>query len=92
MIIRWLSLAEKDLDALFAYLARDSLAVAEKEVARVLEEVARLQRYPALGRAGRVPDTRELVIPPYIVAYRVRGDMVQILRILHSAREWPKRL
>jgi len=89
VIIRWLSLAEKDLDDLFAYVAQDSLAVAEKEVDRVIEEVSRLQSHPAIGRPGRVPETRELVIPPYIVAYRVKGATIQILRVLHSAKEWP---
>jgi plasmid stabilization system protein ParE len=26
---------------------------------------------------------------PYVIIYRVRGDAVQILRILHSAQVWP---
>ncbi|HQG26913.1 MAG TPA: type II toxin-antitoxin system RelE/ParE family toxin [Candidatus Ozemobacteraceae bacterium] len=89
MTIRWLDLAEKDLDDLFASVARDSLAIAEKEVERIIGEVARLQSHPATGRPGRVPETRELVIPPYIVAYRVKAGTVQILRVLHSARSWP---
>jgi toxin ParE1/3/4 len=92
VIIRWLSLAEKDLDDLFAFVAQDSLTMAEKEVDRVIEEVACLQAHPAIGRPGRVPETRELVIPPYIVAYRVKGNTVQILRVLHSAQEWPEDL
>lgn len=87
MIIRWLHLAEKDLDDLFAFIAQESLAMAEKEVERVIGEVAGLQSHPAMGRPGRVPETRELVIPPYIVAYRVKGNTVQILRVLHSAQE-----
>ena len=92
MIIRWLHLAHKDLDDLFAFVAQDSLAMAEKEVERVIGEVIRLQSHPAMGRPGRVLETRELVIPPYIVAYRVKGNFVQILRVLHSAQEWPENL
>jgi toxin ParE1/3/4 len=44
-----------------------------------------------VGRPGRVPGTRELVIAhmPYIVPYRVRGEAIQILRVYHSARRWP---
>jgi len=82
-------MAEKDLDDLFSFVAQDSLAMAEKEVERVIKEVAHLQFHPAMGRPGRVPETREFVILPYIVAYRVKGTTVQILRVLHSAREWP---
>ncbi|MBF0503281.1 MAG: type II toxin-antitoxin system RelE/ParE family toxin [Candidatus Riflebacteria bacterium] len=92
MIIRWLHLAEKDLDDLFAFIAQDSLPMAAKEVERVIGEVTRLQSNPAMGRPGRVPETRELVIPPYIVAYRVKDSIVQILRVLHSAQEWPENL
>ncbi len=92
MIIRWFHLARKDLDDLFAFVARDSLAMAEKEVDRVVQEVSRLHHHPALGRPGRVPETRELVIPPYIVAYRVQDGIVQILRVLHSARKWPDQI
>jgi len=92
VIIRWLSLATRDLDALFAFVAKDSPALAEKEVDRVIESVLPLRAQPAMGRPGRVPETRELVIQPYIVAYRVKGGIVQILRVLHSAREWPKNI
>ncbi|MGD0164161.1 MAG: type II toxin-antitoxin system RelE/ParE family toxin [Candidatus Sulfotelmatobacter sp.] len=26
---------------------------------------------------------------PYIVAYRIQGDSVRVLRVLHGARRWP---
>ena len=50
-----------------------------------------LPTWPHRGRPGRWPGTRELIIPgtPYIVPYRVKGDLVEILRILHGARRWP---
>jgi toxin ParE1/3/4 len=50
-----------------------------------------LTKHPHIGRAGRVPETRELVVAktPYIVPYRVRGDEVEILAVFHGARRWP---
>src|SRR3984893_10319060 len=47
---------------------------------------------PEMGRPGRVPGTRELVIPktPFIVLYRLVGNTVQILRVFHGARRWPR--
>ena len=50
-----------------------------------------LPKYPAIGRPGRVLGTRELVIGhlPYIIAYRMRGTDLEILRVLHSSRIWP---
>lgn len=58
---------------------------------RVLEAVEYLINHPGLGRIGRVQDTRELVVSgtPFVVIYRVRLDIVQVLRLLHHARKWP---
>jgi toxin ParE1/3/4 len=34
--------------------------------------------------------TRELVVEPYVIAYRVKRGVLQILRVLHGARRWPE--
>jgi plasmid stabilization system protein ParE len=61
-------------------------------IERIRDAVSRLARFPASGRPGRVAGTRELVIAgtPYIVPYRVTGDAVQIITILHGAQRWPE--
>lgn len=92
MTIRWLRRAEEDLEALFPYVARDSVAIAESEVKRVTDAVMDLAKHPAMGRSGRVAGTRELVVKPYIIAYRVKAETTQILRVLHSVRAWPELL
>jgi plasmid stabilization system protein ParE len=58
---------------------------------RVFFAVEQLEAYPASGRLGRVPETRELVIPstPFLIAYRIRTRKVEILSLLHGARKWP---
>jgi addiction module RelE/StbE family toxin len=83
-----------NLDAEANYIARDNPAAARRVVMAIVEAVARLQKYPALGRPGRVIGTRELVIPdtPYLVSYRVRGNRVEVLRVFHAARKWPTKL
>jgi len=45
-----------------------------------------------LGRPGRVPDTRELVISnrPFVVAYAIARDRIVILAIYHGAQQWPE--
>jgi len=89
--VRWLRAALANLDAEAEYVARDNAAVAARLVERIYETVEQLKQYPSLGRAGRVPGTRELVVShtPYIVPYRVHGTVVEILRVLHGARRWP---
>jgi plasmid stabilization system protein ParE len=80
-----------NLEAEAEYIARDSPAAAQRMARRIEQAVELLATYPALGRAGRVEGTRELVIPdtPYIIPYRVRGERVELLRVFHTARKWP---
>jgi toxin ParE1/3/4 len=54
----------------------------------------RLVDHPHIGRPARVAGTRELIVPrtPYLLPYRVRGQTVEILRVYHGARRWPKTL
>jgi len=54
------------------------------------EKAEFLTRFPELGRPGRVPDTRELLAHRhYFLIYRIREDAVQILRLLHTSKQWP---
>jgi len=81
------------MEAEAEYIAQDNPAAAAAVVTKIRESVSNLERHPSLGRVGRVPETRELVIPdtPYIVPYRVKGKWVEILRVFHASRRWPKR-
>lgn len=94
MRVKWLRTALANLNTEADYLSRDSPAAASRTVAAIVDAVELLKSYPALGRPGRVPGTRELVVPdtPYIVPYRVRGDAVELLRVFHAARKWPNPL
>jgi addiction module RelE/StbE family toxin len=89
--VEWLRAAINNLDALAEYISRDNPAAAEKTVAAIRIAVEHLKRFPASGRPGRISGTRELVVSgtPYIVPYRVRGDVVQLIRVFHTSRKWP---
>ena len=92
MRVRWLRIARTNLNAEADYIAQESpAAAAARLVLRLVQAVERLKTHPAMGRPGRVSGTRELVVPgtPYVIPYRVRGDSVEIIRVLHSARRWP---
>ena len=93
MRVRWLRTALRDLDAEASFIAEDDPAAARLVVQRVLAAVATLAAQPALGRPGRVPNTRELVVlkTRYIVPYRMRGDTIEILRVFHTSRRLPQR-
>ena len=91
MKIRWMPLAEQDLDADYEYVRQDNPKAASRLVAQVFRAVEMLSRYPSAGHLGRVPATRELSIThtPFIIVYRHTQDEIQILAVIHGARRWP---
>lgn len=94
MRIRWTRRADCDLDSVADYIADDNPQAAARVVLRIVEAVGYLSEHPHIGRPGRVPDTRELVVTgtPYVVPYRVRGGVLEILRVLHGSMRWPESL
>jgi toxin ParE1/3/4 len=93
MEVRWTTPALVALADLQDYIAQDSPATADLVTERITIAVDDLANNPLKGRIGRVVGTRELVIPRTfnIVAYRVRGGFVEIVALIHQAREWPER-
>jgi toxin ParE1/3/4 len=93
MKLRWLRQALRNLDDEATHIAADDAAAARLVVQRVLSAVATLAAQPGLGRPGRVPGTREGVVlkTRYIVPYRVRGEVIEILRVFHTSRRLPDR-
>ena len=69
----------------------DNPQAAEAAVRRIVEAVAALSYFPRIGREGRTPGTRELVVTgiPYIAVYRLR-EQIEILSIYHTSRIWPE--
>lgn len=92
MTIVWSSEALDDLDRLRAFIAKDSPKAAREIALVILAAVEYLADNPHIGRPGRVPGTRELVVPqtPFIVPYRLQAGVLQVLRVYHGARRWPE--
>src|SRR5258708_8311876 len=73
----WSPEAINDLIALRAYIEQDDPAAAQRVALHIVRNVETLlPNNPEIGRPGRVPGTRELVIPktPFIVPYRLVGN------------------
>ncbi len=93
MRVRWLRKALRNLDDEATYIASDDAKAARLAVQRVIGAVAMLAGQPWLGRPGRVPGTRELIVKKtrYVVPYRVRVQTVEILRVFHTSRRLPEK-
>ncbi|MFP4896859.1 type II toxin-antitoxin system RelE/ParE family toxin [Paraburkholderia sp. EG304] len=91
MRLEWSAFALEDRDGIFDYIEEDSPRAAVDVDDRIRTQVRQLLQFPETGRLGRIEGTRELVISrtPYIAAYRITGDTVRILRVLHGAQQWP---
>jgi plasmid stabilization system protein ParE len=94
--VRWSDGALADLKAQVDYIAHDNPAAARRVAARIRSAAEALGDM-AIGRRGRVPGTYEKVVTglPYIIAYAIRaqpisGEVIDILRVIHGARNWPE--
>lgn len=83
--------AQQDLVDIVDYVASDNPTAAENVYDHIVAAAERLADFPAMGRSGWLPGTRELVVPgfPYIVVYQVDAahDTVTILAVFHGARD-----
>ena len=91
MQIIWSRRANRDLDHIYTYIAKDNPNAAIDILDVILDAVENLSEYPKIGRLGRTNATRELVVPgtPYIVVYIEIGSNIELAAILHGARQWP---
>jgi addiction module RelE/StbE family toxin len=88
MSIKWTKTALRSADEIASFIAKDNPTRESSFVTELQDAVCKLQLHPGMGRAGRVPGTRELVLHKnYIAIYRVRGDDVEVLRLHHVARD-----
>ncbi|MBI4875744.1 MAG: type II toxin-antitoxin system RelE/ParE family toxin [Acidobacteria bacterium] len=88
-MIRWTPAALRDLETLHACIADDDPRAAANTAEAIISGIEMLKLHPDLGRKGRVPGTRELIVSPYVIAYRARKPDIEVLAIIHSARRWP---
>ena len=91
MRLVWSPTARDDLREVRRYIARDNPAAADRTIRKILSCVDNLRQFPWIGRAGRLPDSRELVIPqtPFIVVYVVAQLGVEIMAVIPGASRWP---
>ncbi|WP_224791933.1 type II toxin-antitoxin system RelE/ParE family toxin [Pandoraea sputorum] len=90
--IVWTRRAANERYDAYRYLLPKNAAAAGRQSREISAQVLWLQRYPNLGRRGRVMGTREFLIrrTPYLAIYRHRADLsrIEIMRFLHGAQLW----
>jgi toxin ParE1/3/4 len=89
MRVSWTTLADDDLSRIARRIRQDNPTAARKVAKTLYDSGMSLETMPNRGRSGRKAGTREFMVAPFILVYRVKADAVEILRIYHSAQDWP---
>ncbi len=87
--IRWTTEAAGQLEGIVKHILQDNPEAARKVARAILDRIEKLKYFPQLGRPGEEVDgTRELHSPPYVIVYRHKDDVAEILYIWHGAQDW----
>ena len=91
MKLVWTRLAIADLGHAYDYIAAESPSAAAGIIDLIEEALRSVCQHPGMGRPGRVKRTQELVVigTPFIIPYRVKENRVELLAVIHGARQWP---
>jgi toxin ParE1/3/4 len=85
------SRAQEDLSEIVAYIARDSPRAALAMSSRLRQAAKSLSSLAMRFAIDPATDMRKRSVGAYALLYVV-GDRVEIVRILHAARDWPSEL
>lgn len=79
----------QDLEEIYDYIAEDNIAAADRHRERLKQRWRGLADHPRIGtkREDIKPDLRSVTEGNYVIFYRILGDDIEIVRVLHSSRD-----
>lgn len=90
MKLVWTTRAKTDLRGIILHIGADNPAAADKLRNRIERSAAYLAYQPFAGRPGTIRETREIIPhPSYRLVYQLKDDTVSVMRVIHTARQWP---
>ena len=87
--VRRTKTARRDLLQIWQYIAQDNSAAADQLLARIEERSRQLASHPRAGtpRDDLAPGLRSYAVGRYLVFYNTIADGIEIVRVLHGARD-----
>lgn len=90
MKVHWTDTAERHLDAIYAYIAKDSETYALRTVDRITKKSHQIGLFPLSGR--RVPEydldqIREVFAGPYRIVCHIKADRIDVIAVIHGAMD-----
>jgi toxin ParE1/3/4 len=94
MALRFSPASENDLQEIHEFIAADKPLAANEFVNRLERACERLMQYPLLGQScdGVRPGLRMLTEGNYVIVYRMSGEHIEVVRVLHGSRDWHRLL
>ena len=90
MRLEWRPMALSDRERIMDFIAQDNPQAAIDLDTLFEERANALIENPKLYKPGRMKNTRDAVVHPnYVMVYQVKGDIVSIVRVLHTSQQWP---
>jgi plasmid stabilization system protein ParE len=83
-------LAARDLDDIWSYLADDNLEVADRVLLALEKAMNKLAKRPGIGHLREdLADRRHrfFLVYSYLIVYRPETKPLQVLRVVHAARD-----
>ena len=83
--------ARSDLEEIWIYIARDNPDAADRLIRAVVARFPKLAATPGIGwqREELSPRLRSFPVGNYVIFYRPTKDGIEIVRVLHGARDFP---
>jgi len=90
--IRRTSAAKADLAGIWKYIAMDNLDAAERWLENIDDKLKLLAEFPGAGprRDDLAPGVRSFTTGNYLIFYREQKDAIEVIRVLHGARDLPE--
>ncbi|NOT62121.1 MAG: type II toxin-antitoxin system RelE/ParE family toxin [Acidobacteria bacterium] len=81
--------ADDDLIGLWLHLSQTDLEMADRQLTKLIAKFELLSDHPLMGRLRPefAPDLRSFIEGRYLIFYRLVFDEIEIVRIIHGARD-----
>ncbi len=95
MRVHWTNNAIEHLVNIYEHIALNSPTYAKRMMDRITRRSEQIANQPLSGR--KVPeyeaeDIRELIEKPYRIIYRIKSDQIDVLAVIHGARQLPEEI
>jgi len=92
MKLRYTPRAKLDLAEIHDYIAQENPQAARRVIFLIRQTAQNLLQNPQIGKPGRVAGTHEITVGrfPFMLAYCIETEEIQILAVVHTARLWPE--